>query len=133
EITAVAKQDGKAMATKTVRTAGTASRLKLSADWNEIAADGYDIAYIACSVHDAAGTVVPTASNLVTFTVEGPGEVIGVDNGCPIDHLPLDGDQIHAFNGLCLAVLKSTGRAGFIKVIAASVGLESAMISLKAR
>ncbi len=86
-----------------------------------------------CSVQDAAGTTVPTASNLVTFTVNGPGEVVGVDNGCPIDHQPLDGDQVHAFNGLCLAVVKSTGSAGPIKVIAASAGLKSATISLKAK
>ncbi|MEX2729976.1 MAG: glycoside hydrolase family 2 TIM barrel-domain containing protein [Candidatus Sigynarchaeum springense] len=132
EITAVAKQEGKVMAKKVVCTAGSAFQLKLSADWNEIAADD-DIMYITCSVHDAMGNIVPTASNLVTFTVEGPGKVIGVDNGCPIDHQPLDGDQIHAFNGLCLAVIESTGKKGSINVIAASAGLKSATISLKAK
>jgi beta-galactosidase len=133
EITAVAKQDGKVMATKTVRTAEGASQLKVAVDWNEIAADGADITFITCSVHDAAGTIVPTASNLVTFSVDGPGEVIGVDNGCPIDHQPLDGDQIHAFNGLCLAVIKSTGTAGTIKVKVASSGLKSDAVVVLAR
>ncbi|MEX2680091.1 MAG: glycoside hydrolase family 2, partial [Candidatus Sigynarchaeota archaeon] len=132
EITALAKQEVKVMAKKVVCTAGSAFQLKLSADWNEIAADD-DIMYITCSVHDAMGNIVPTASNLVTFTVEGPGKVIGVDNGCPIDHQPLDGDQIHAFNGLCLAVIESTGKKGSINVIAASAGLKSATISLKAK
>jgi beta-galactosidase len=133
EITAVAKQDGKVMATKTVRTAGAPFQMKIQSDWADVAADGADIAYITCSVHDAAGTIVPTASNLVTFTVDGPGEVIGVDNGCPIDHQSLDGDQMHAFNGLCLAVIKSTGTAGTIKVVAASSGLKSAAIALRAK
>lgn len=133
EITAMAKQGGKIMATKTVRTAGATSRLELAADWSEIVADGADITYITCSVRDDAGNIVPIANNLVTFTVEGPGEIIGVDNGCPIDHESLDGDQIHAFNGLCLVVIKSTTTPGKIQVKASSSGLQSGVAIITAR
>nr|MDO8114676.1 glycoside hydrolase family 2 TIM barrel-domain containing protein [Candidatus Sigynarchaeota archaeon] len=133
EITAIAKQGTKAMATKTVRTSKAPCKIMLKADWTEIAADGNDITYITASIHDIDGNFVPTAQNLVTFTVKGPATVIGVDNGNPISHEPFFEDQIHAFNGLCLAVVQSEDHAGSITVTASSLGLKSDAVTINAK
>ena len=53
------------------------------------------------------GRVVPTADNLVTFEVTGPGSVAGVGNGNPSDHDPDQAQQRHAFHGLCMVVVRA--------------------------
>lgn len=42
-----------------------------------------DIAYIQVEVVDSAGAVVPTSSDVVTFTVSGVGTLAGTSNGDP--------------------------------------------------
>jgi beta-galactosidase len=134
ELTALAKNGDEVMATKTVKTTKTPYQIKLEADWTEIAADGVDIAYLTASIIDIDGNVVPTADNLVIFTVKGPGQVIGVDNGNNASHEPFYEDQIHAFNGLCLAVVQSTEKkGGEITIVAGSPGLKSATVTLVAK
>jgi beta-galactosidase len=54
----------------------------------EISADGEDLSVLTVAVTDAQGRIVPTATNLVTLALSGPGEIIGVGNGDPICHEP---------------------------------------------
>ena len=61
---------------------------------------------------DAQGRIVPTADNLVTFRVEGPGCVAGVGNGNPGDHDPDKAGFRHAFNGKCMVLVGATDKTG---------------------
>lgn len=79
---------GKAVIDATVETAGTPAALSLSPDRTEILADGRDAAVFTVSVLDAAGRRVPLAGNPVSFSVKGPGHIIGVGNGDPSSHEP---------------------------------------------
>lgn len=128
ELKAIARNKGKVVAEKSVITASEPHHIVLTPERLEIDKDG-DLAYIKVSVHDIYGNICPTANNLITFKVQGPGKVIGTDNGNPISLEPFDAQQRHVFGGLALAVLKSLG-AGEITVIAASAGLETAKITL---
>jgi len=74
---------------------------------------------------DAQGRVVPTAMNEVTFSVTGPGRIIGVGNGDPSSHEPDRASKRNAFNGLCMALVQATKEAGEIRVEATSAGLAS--------
>ena len=98
------------------------------------AADGGDVALLRAEVVDAQGAVVPWAAHAITFTVEGEGDVYGVGNGDPADHVP---DKVgrpdlnfggvwwkKAFHGLARAFVQTrAGAAGSIKVTAAAEGL----------
>lgn len=68
-------------------TAAPAS-VSLEPDRSVIRAGGTDVSVVTVSVKDAEGRVSPTASNLVTFDLEGPGRIIGVGNGDPSCHEP---------------------------------------------
>ena len=83
------------------------------------------------SVVDAQDRVVPMADNLITFEVTGSGKLIGVGNGDPSSHEPDMAHQRHAFNGLCVAIIKSNKTAGEIKVQATSPGLASAVVVIQ--
>jgi hypothetical protein len=91
-------------------------------------ANGTDVALIMATIVDASGNVCPTASNVVTFSVTGPGNYRGgtdqmVTAGQPLGyHAPLD-PNLSAEGGYCMVVVKSTFTAGTVNVTATSQGL----------
>ena len=81
-------KDGKVVAEAMVQTAGAPAVVKMIPDRMSIKADGEDLSLITVSVTDAEGRVMPTASNLIHFSLSGPGKIIGVGNGDPSCHEP---------------------------------------------
>ena len=81
-------QAGQLVAEAKIETTGAPAAVRLVADRATLDADGEDIAMVAVSVVDAQGRVVPTATNLVTFKLDGPGRIIGAGNGDPSSHEP---------------------------------------------
>jgi len=74
---------------------------------------------------------VPTASNLVKFSIEGPGKIIGTGNGNPSSHEPDIASQRMAFNGYCLVLVQSGKKTGMIKLKATSETLKGFEVILK--
>ena len=64
----------------------------------------------------------PQADLLLTFSVEGPAELIGVDNGNPEGMESLRGDRMHAFHGRALAVIRFYGRGRREAVVTVACG-----------
>ncbi len=127
---AVGTKDGVAVVTMEVATTGEPAAIRLSADRAEITADRRDVAHITVEILDDQGRVVPLAENEVVFEVTGEGRLIGVDNGNPQSHDSYKGNRCKAFNGMCLAVVKPTGKAGGAKIAATSAGLRPAAVSI---
>ena len=123
-------------ASQTLLTPGVAAALRLSAEMNQssLVADAQDVALIRVEVVDAAGTVVPTASDLVSFTVHGPGRVLGVGNGDPHCHEPDKASQRSAFHGLVRVIVQSDqlGAVGAIVLRAEAPGLAPGTVSIDA-
>ena len=117
---------------KEMKTAGSPVKIVLTPDRSEIGADGRDLSFVTVSVQDAENTVNPQTDDLINFEVEGPGKIVGVDNGDPTSHLSLKGDKMKAFHGLCLVVVQSTGGKGEITLKASSEKIEAASVVLKA-
>ena len=134
ELKVVAYKNGRKWATETIKTAGPAARLELSADRDVIQADGKDLSYITVNVLDKKHVLAPRASSRIHFTVEGPGELVATDNGDPTDLESFPSRNRNAFNGLCLVIVRSkAGETGSIRVTADANGLKSDDISIKAR
>ncbi len=112
-------------------TTGPAAKLVLRPDRTELRADGEDLAVVAVEVQDAAGRVVPTAGNLVRFTLSGPARILGVGNGDPSSHEPDHATQRSAFNGLCMALVQTRRQGGAVELRADADGLEGAGVALK--
>ncbi len=119
---------GRLAAVDTVRTAGDAAKVVLSADRSRLNADGKDLSFIKVKITDANGTLCPTADNLVLFEITGQGKIAGVGNGDPVSRESFKGRQRHAFSGLCQVVLQSTDEKGRIELKASSLGLKDAKI-----
>jgi beta-galactosidase len=127
ELHAVAYRAGGKWAEDFVRTTGPAARLVLRPDRTSISADGHDLSYISVTVADRAGMQVPRADNLVHFELEGPGEIVAVDNGDATSHSPFQAHEMKAFNGLCLLIVRlQKGAAGSFTVNVRAEGLDPA-------
>ena len=132
ELKVIAYKNGEHWADAVVRTAGPAAALRLEADRNEIRADGSDLCFVTVKVVDARGDVVPNASQLVKFSVSGPGEIAGVDNGDATSLLPLQGREMKAFSGQCLIILRSrSGESGTVELTAQADGLPAKSVLIQ--
>ena len=93
----------------------------------------HDLSFVTVTVADHSGSLVPKTKNHVKFTVTGPAEIVGLDNGDPTSFEPFQGSEHSAFNGLCLVILRSTGPAGSISLTASSESLKPGRVTLRAR
>ncbi len=129
----VATKNGKKWATDIVKTTGPAAKLTLKADRTSIRADGKDLSFITLAVEDKNGLMAPRAKNQIRFRVKGPGEIIATGNGDATSHDSFQSLEPHAFNGLCLAIVRAKpGESGRITVEAEADGLTSASVTIKA-
>ena len=95
-----------------------------------ISADGQDLSFVTVEVLDAAGTVCPTAENLIRFNVSGNGTIVGVDNGNPTSLERFKASERKAFYGKCLVVVKGENKSGVIHLTAESDGLMNESIEM---
>jgi beta-galactosidase len=99
----------------------------LEPDRNKITADGQDLSFVTVTVADKNGRLVPRSKNHIQFAVEGPGEIIAVDNGDATSFEPFQANGRNAFNGKALVIIRSQPCvAGSILLKASSPGLDSA-------
>jgi beta-galactosidase len=131
ELKAVAYKDGKPWAEAVTKTTGPAAKLTLQPDRNELAADGSDLSFVTVAVADKDGLMVPRSKNRIKFAIEGPGEIVAVDNGDATCHESFQSKEYNAFNGLCLVIVRTkAGQSGPITLKAQSDGLEGATATL---
>ena len=131
EIKVVAYRNGKPWAEDVVKTAGTAAKTTLTADRSELRADGSDLAFVSVAVTDKDGVMAPRASNLVRFTLTGPGEIIATDNGDATSFEPFQAPQHRAYNGRVLVIVRTkAGHAGTLTLRAESDGLATTELAL---
>jgi len=124
-------EQGNVLAEKEIRTAGEPNKIELICDRDEIKADGEDLSFVTVKATDDQGNFCPTSDNLISFKLEGNGEIIAVGNGNPISHESYTGSGRKLFNGLCLVIVKSTLNAGSIKLTATSPNLIEKRIDIK--
>ena len=116
------------IAEKEITTASKPSKIELTVDRNNINADGDDLAFITVNLKDKDNNFCPTADNLISFKVEGAGDLLAVGNGNPTSLESYQGNERKLFNGLCLLIVRSTKNAGQINISATSPGLKESNI-----
>ncbi|MBL7720696.1 MAG: glycosyl hydrolase 53 family protein [Chitinophagaceae bacterium] len=128
KLEAVAYKKGKRLYKK-VETTGLPFEVVVTPYKTTILADGKDATVLNITVLDREGREVPDADNLIKFSIEGPGKIIGVGNGDPSSHEPdkcTDGMwQRTLFNGKCQVIIQAGAEKGMIKFEAKATGLWS--------
>ncbi len=132
---AKARRNGKLLSAS-VETTGGGVAVNAVADRMVIRADGEDVAVVTITVRDAMHREIPDAGNLIHFTVEGDGAIIGVGNGDPSSHEPdkflQGGWQRRLFSGKCQVIVQASRNAGPIVLKASGDGLEDGILTITA-
>ena len=129
-IRAVGKNGGKAVTVYELKTAGRPAKILLKADKTRITNDWNDVVFVTATVIDANGVVVPDAADMIEFEAKGAGSVVAVDSANNTDHDPFQAIKRRAFQGMCLAYVKTDKTSGRILVSARSAGLSSNKITV---
>ena len=103
---------------RTLRTAGSPSRLTLQPDRTTLRADGDDLSFITVSLVDSRGTLCPDADDKVEFTVTGAGTLRGLCNGDATSLESFTGDSMRLFHGQLVLVVQATSTPGTITITA---------------
>jgi beta-galactosidase len=131
---AIGYKNGKKITAK-VETTENASQVVISTDKTILNADGKDVTVINISIVDEKGREVPTANNMISFTITENAKIIGVGNGDPSSHEPdkcaTHSWQRSAFNGKCQVIIQAGKNTGEATFEAKSIGLKSKTKILK--
>jgi beta-galactosidase len=128
---AVGRSQGKDVAAYELKTAGAAARIELIPDVTSLHADGKDICHLEFRVVDAQGVRVPDANPEVTFEINGPAKLLGLENGDVNSAEPYQGPTRAALRGRGLAILESTRTAGEVTVKVSAPGIQPATLTLQ--
>jgi beta-galactosidase len=123
------RRDGTMACEAEVRSAGPPAAIRLSVDRDTITTGSGDVAHVAFEIVDSAGTVVPTADDVVNVTLTGDG-VVTLDNANLRDLDPYRSDRRRAFNGRGLAILRAA-QPGTLTLAAGADGLRPASVSVQ--
>jgi beta-galactosidase len=80
---AIGYKNGKKLLHETIKTTTEPIAIKMAANQTILKANRDDISIITVSATDKNNSSVPIAENEITFSLEGPGKIIGVGNGNP--------------------------------------------------
>jgi hypothetical protein len=130
---AVGRTKGSAACDFTLRTAGAARRVALVPDRQELAADGRDVCHLEFQIVDGQGVRVPDATNEVTLIVDGPAQLLGIENGDLNSPATGKGPSRNALRGRGLAILQSRTTPGTIRLTASASGLDAGQATLNCR
>ena len=111
---AVSRKAGKEVLIREIKTAGAPVSIRLTPDRSTIKADGKDLSFVTVELLDKDGNVCPLANQLVKFSVEGAGAIVGTDNGDQNEHSSLKKPDRKLFYGKCLAIVQGTSKPGVI-------------------
>jgi len=130
-IKAVGVVDNKEVESKVLKTAGIPAKMSLKADRQKILANGQDLSYVIVELTDAQGNLLPNADQQLTFNVDGPGVIAGVDNANLKDPDPYVSHTRKAWKGRTMIVIKSKHNVGNITLTASCDGFPDAVTIIK--
>jgi beta-galactosidase len=127
----VAKAKDGVIHTCTLSTVSEPAQLQVNVDAAELHADGQDIAHIEIQITDEDGRPVYTADHPIALSIEGPGEIIGMENGNIQDLEPYSSRTRKAYRGKLLAYVRTTTQVGEIVVTAEAEGLGISKVTIR--
>ena len=122
---------GQAVCTSERKTSGPAQKLLAETDAAALAADGVDVAHVSVTVADADGVPIYDADHAVTWIVDGPARLLGLESGDHTSHEDYKAPTRPAFHGRLLGYVQATGASGPVTVHVSAPGLEEAVVVLR--
>ncbi|MET3126631.1 beta-galactosidase [Arcicella rosea] len=133
KLEAVGYKNGKEVSRTKVETSDEPFAVQLIPDRSFLNGDGQDAMPITVKVLDKKGREVPTAQNLIQFTIKGSGKIIGVGNGNPNSHELEKVNQRSLFNGLAQVIVQADEDTNRIELLASAESLKPFSLKIPVR
>ncbi len=130
KLEAIGYKNGKIVSRAKVETTKNPVQIKLTPYRNSLSGDGSDAMPVTVEVVDSKGRHVPTADNMIEFSIVGPARIIGLGNGNPNCHESEKGNKRSLFNGLAQVIIQTEEGAGEIQLTAIASGLKPATLTI---
>lgn len=114
-----------------LKTAAEPERLVMKVEDIILKSDDQDIIHVEIHIEDSKGNLVYLADNFIKLNIEGPGEIIGIENGDPKDLEPYSSPSRKMYKGRQLVYVRTTTVPGTIIVTAAGEGLQTAKVMIE--
>lgn len=124
ELVAVSRTGGVETGRETLRSADSELVLRASSDRSTIRSTDDDLAFVAISLTDSAGTIRLDSDRTVSVAVSGAGMLLGLGSGQPKTEESYLGTSHSTFDGRALAVIRPTG-AGEITITVSADGCDT--------
>ena len=128
---AVAYRSGKAVGRRRLETVGAPSKLKLTFEQKTGSAQRGRLSYLWVDIADAQGRATPDQALSVQLTLSGPATLIGFGGAGPLAVGGFQSPRALTHNGQALAILRSTGQAGLVRVSAQGQGLSPGLATIR--
>ncbi len=128
QLKAIALDDGKPVGSVLLVTRNAPTHIHLIADRNKIKASRNDLSYVSIEIVDDQDRVVPNAEMPIQFSVSGEGEIAAVGSANPADMSSFKGSSKKTWRGICLVILRPSGKEGKIILKAEGNGVGSGEI-----
>lgn len=130
ELKAVAYNQGLKVDSSVLTTASEPIGILLEADRESLIPNGQDLSYIDVKLIDEQGVLNPSAENIITFTISGPGKIAAVGSSNPTSIESFNLPYRKVWQGRCQLIVQSEKQKGEIRLTAESEGLQSQVITL---
>ena len=130
---AVGLRGDRVVAESVLTTAGKAMKLRVTADRATVDANGEDLSFVTVEAVDADGRSDLSADKEVQFEISGPGVIAAVGNGDAQDPDSYHVNQRKLYQGRALVVVRTSQKAGQIKLTARSAGLGDGSLTINAK
>ena len=118
---------GRQVAEHTIHHEAPAKKLTVKASLDELPFNEYKLAYVRVSAEDEHGIKTWNADNRIHFTIEGAGEIVGIDNGNLLNDYSYQGNELPLYHGNATAIVRANSSgSGDIKISVSADGLSSA-------
>ena len=125
-------ENGKAVDEAEIHTAGKPHHIVLTADRDQLQADGKDLSFINVKIVDKDGNFCPNETRQIKLKVKGAGTFRAAANGNSASLESFQEPQMKLFSGQLTAIVQSAEEAGTITFEASAPGVKSAKLILKA-
>jgi hypothetical protein len=123
--------DGKVQSDYVIRSSGLPYALRARLDKTAVSADR-GMAHLFIEVVDDKGVAVKLADNDITCRIEGPAQLLGLENGDMTDTGIKTDPRQRAYRGNLLGYIRTTGEKGAVNITLTSPLLQSAQVTLTA-
>ena len=127
----IAYRDGKVIGRKRFATVGPAARLRVTPERTRGESSRQSLHYVAIQILDEQGRLRPDDKVKVALEIDGPAELVGFGSANPLAVGSFQSPAAETFHGRALAILRSRGRLGPVRITARAEGLASGGATLR--